>query len=369
MGANVKALVIGGTGPTGPLIIEGLRSRGFKVSVLNRGVHPIPMPDDVEQIVGDPHFAEPLEAALSGRTFDLVVATYGRLKVTSEVLAGRAGRFIAVGGAVVYRGFNNPAAMWPSGQHLPVRETSPLAEVETERFGALAVVAEETMLKHHPTATLFRYPYVYGPRQVTPREWSLVRRVLDGRRTIVVMDGGLALNSHMFANNAAHAIMLAVDKPDVAAGKLYNCADDEQFDQRQLIEIGARALGVELDVVSIPNIASAHGALIQANEYHRFVDSNLTREELGYRDLTPAAEAIAQTFRWYRDNPLERGGEYEQRRKDVFDYVSEDKLIELYRQFTAGIEAIEFKPRHENYADHPYAHPKEAATSRDQRGR
>ena len=44
------ALVIGGSGPTGPHIVEGMRQRGYKVSVLSRGVHVYPFPDDVERI-------------------------------------------------------------------------------------------------------------------------------------------------------------------------------------------------------------------------------------------------------------------------------------------------------------------------------
>jgi nucleoside-diphosphate-sugar epimerase len=365
----LKALVIGGTGPTGPHIIEGLRSRGYEVAMLNRGVHRIPMPNEVEQIVGDPHFAEPLRQALGSRSFDLVVATYGRLKVTAEVLAGRAGRFVGVGGVAAYRGFMDPLENFPSGHAIPFREDAPLARPGDNKFENLIVAAERALFEFHPTATHFRYPYVYGPRQVAPREWSLVRRVLDGRRTIVVMHGGLGLNSHLFAENAAHALMLAVDQPEMAAGKIYNCADDDQFDQRQLIEIGARALGVELDVVSIPNVESAHGALLQVAEYHRFADTSLIRAELGYRDVTPALEAIAQTVLWYRDNPLERGGEYEQRRKDVFDYEAEDRLIALFRQFEAGVKRVTLRPLHENYAMHPYAHPEKSALGRDQRGR
>ena len=37
----MKILVIGGGGPTGLHVVEGLRQRGYKVSVLNRGVHPV----------------------------------------------------------------------------------------------------------------------------------------------------------------------------------------------------------------------------------------------------------------------------------------------------------------------------------------
>ena len=364
-----SALVIGGAGPTGPHIVEGMRQRGYRVSVLNRGVHPYPFPDDVERIVGDPHFAEPLEKALANRTFDVVIATYGRLTVTSRHLAGKTGHLIAVGGCAAYRGFTEPADEFPTGGTAPVRESAAISEAGDHPFGVKAAQAEATLFAHHPDATLFRYPYIYGPRQVAPREWSLVRRVIDGRRTIVTMDGGKSLLSHHYSENAAHALMLAVDKRDAAAGKAYNCADDQQVDQRQLIQIGASALGVEMEIVSIPDIESARGALIQYRPYHYLADTSLIRSELGYRDLIPATEAISRTVRWYRDNPLEYGGEYEQRRTDVFDYDAEDRLIELYRAYEQAVGSVEFKPRHENYSLHPYAHPKAHSDGRDERGR
>ena len=35
----MDALVIGGTGPTGPHIVKGLRARGFNVAILHSGTH------------------------------------------------------------------------------------------------------------------------------------------------------------------------------------------------------------------------------------------------------------------------------------------------------------------------------------------
>jgi nucleoside-diphosphate-sugar epimerase len=363
------ALVIGGSGPTGPFIVEGLRKRGYTVSVLNRGVHPYPFPDDVERIVADPHFAEPMEAALLGRSFDVAIAMYGRLRVTAQVMQGRTGNFIAVGGTVGYRGFVDPGENFPPGLMLPVREDAPLAGEGDHPFEQQVARAEAAMFACHPDATLLRYPYVYGPRQVTPREWSLVRRVLDGRRAIIVMHGGMSLMSHIYSENAAHALLLAVDRREIAAGKAYNCGDDQQVDQRQLIRIGARALGVEMDLISIPDVEEAQRALIQPVPYHILCDTSAIREELGYRDVVPVSEAIARTVLWYRDNPLEYGGEYEQRRKDVFDYEAEDQLIAHYRDYLEAVESVKFRSLHENYAHHPYAHPKAHRQGRDERGR
>ena len=366
---SATALVIGGSGPTGPHVVEGLRQRGFRVSVLNRGVHPYPFADDVERIEGDPHFAEAMEAALAGRSFDVTVAMYGRLRVTSQVMQGRTGHFIAVGGCVGYRGFVDPRENFPTGMMTPVREDAPMAGPGDHEFEQQVARAEAAMFEAIPGATLLRYPYVYGPRQVTPREWSLVRRVLDGRRSIVAMHGGMTLFSHIYSENAAHALLLAVDRPEVAAGKAYNCADDSQVDQRQLIEIGAKALGVEMELISIPHVEQAQRALIQPVPYHFLGDVYAIRAELGYRDLVPAPEAIARTVLWYRDNPLEYGGEYEQRRKDVFDYDAEDRLIALYRDYVTAVEQVEFRALHENYAHHPYAHPKARRQGRDEKGR
>ncbi len=363
------ALVIGGSGPTGPHIVEGLRARGFSVSVLNRGVHPYPWPRDVEPIVADPHFAEPLATALQDRCFDVAIATYGRLRVTAQALAGRTGHFIAVGGTVGYRGYLDPAENFPPGMALPVREQASLAGPGDHEFERQVASAEHALFDAHPEATLLRYPYVYGPRQVTPREWSLVRRVLDGRRVVLAMHGGLGLTTHIYAQNAAHALLLAVDRRDVAAGKAYNCADDEQYDQRQVIAIGARALGVEMEVIAVPDAGQVRRALIQPVPHHIFCDASAIRTELGYRDVVPAAEAIARTVLWYRDNPLEYGGEYEQRRTDVFDYEAEDRLIALTREYMRAVEQVEFRALHANYAQHPYAHPKAQRQGRDEKGR
>jgi nucleoside-diphosphate-sugar epimerase len=365
----MKALVIGGSGPTGPHVVEGLRARGYRVTVLNRGVHRIPLPDDVEHIVGDPHFVEPLRSALDNRSFDLVIASYGRLAVTAEVLAGRAGRFIGVGGVPAYRGFFEASENWPTGNLLPIREDAPVAKPGHHKFEVLIAAAEEATLRFHPTGTVFRYPYVYGPRQVVPREWSVVRRVLDGRRTMVLIHGGLALMTHIFCENAAHAILLSVDNPTNASGKIYNCGDDDQLDTRQFIEVAAAALDVKMEIISIPNIPSAYGATVSYLADHKLLDTSLIRSDLGYRDLVPSVEALTRTVRWYRDNPLETGSEYEQRMHDVFDYEAEDKMIALYRTFEASIASVKLRPTNANYTLHPYAHPKKSVVGRDERGR
>jgi nucleoside-diphosphate-sugar epimerase len=368
MGSRLlKALVIGGTGPTGPFIVEGLRQRGFQVSVLNRGVHRIDLPSDVETIVGDPHFAETLRDAIGTRTFDVVIACYGRLTRIAEVFAGKTAHLIAAGGFAAYRGWHDRNANFPSGLPLPTPEESPLiTDFEENAFAAKIAAAEAALFQYHPTATVFRYPYVYGPRQVSPREWCIVRRVLDGRRTMLLPNGGRTFITHGYSENLAHSLMLAVEQPEKSAGRAYNCGDLTQLDHQQIMEVAADEMGVELELLSIPVVPATPSLTPLRTTEHKLMDLFRLRTDLGYTDLVHPVEAMRRTFRWYIDNPLERDGEYEKRLFDPFDYAAEDKAIAAARAFTAQIAAIDVKTFE---FVHPYAHPDKPGIGRDQRGR
>jgi len=366
----MRALVVGGTGPTGPFIVNGLLARGFAVTLFHRGTHEQgEIPAHVEHVHGDPHFRETIDAALAGRRFELVVATYGRLRHVAEALVGRTDRLIAVGGFSTYRGALEPGRLRPTGLPVPVAEDFPLVASEQEhRFAALMAQAEAAVMAAHPSATLFRYPYVYGPHQLLPREWCIVRRLLDGRRRIIVPDGGLSLTMHGYAENLAHAILLAVDRPAASAGRVYNCGDLRQLTIGQIVEVVAAALEREVELVSLPRALAwpAH-ALALGGLPHRLLDLSRIRDELGYRDVVPAEEAIARTARWYAAHPPARGGDVEQRLGDAFDYAAEDELMDRYAKFVDGLGPLAHGARPDDH--HPYAHPAQAGQVRDHRNR
>ncbi len=137
-----------------------------------------------------------------------------------------------------YRGYVDTAANFPAGLKVPVPEDAPLVKSEQEqRFSWLIKSTEDAVLNTHPNGVVYRYPYVYGPYQLVPREWCIIRRILDKRRTILLPDGGLSLMTHGYAANLAHAVLLAIDNPTAAAGQIYNCGDEEQLSLRQVCEV------------------------------------------------------------------------------------------------------------------------------------
>ncbi len=331
---SLRVLVIGGTGPTGIPIVEGLVARGHDVTILHRGTHErAETPASVRHLHHDPYDDADLERGLGGETYDVLLAMYGRLRSIARLSAGKVGAFVSVGGVPAYRGWMNPWLHDPPGLPVPVAEDAPTVdEPEQDEKGFRIVRTESAVFEHHPRAAHFRYPYVYGPYQLAPREWSIVRRVLDGRERIVVADDGLTLHHHGFTRNLARAVLLAVDQPDSAAGLVFNAADEEVLSVRQVIELVAGALGHTFEIVSMPHdlAVPARPVLAQPLPTHRVLDLTRVRTVLGYRDEVQARDALALTARWLAEHPHERGGTEEMVLTDPFDYPAEDRLIDAW---------------------------------------
>ena len=372
----MRALIIGGTGPTGHFLCAGLLNRGFHVSIFHRGTHETEtLPSSVEHIHGDPHFAETAESALRGKKFDLVIATYGRTRVLVHALKGKTERFIAITGAPVYRGYLNPAHNTPFGLPVPIREDAPVVDSpDVHPFSYKISETEKTLMASHDgrafNVTCFRYPQVYGPYQPNPLEWCVIRRILDNRPHIILPDGGLSLESRGYAENVAHCVLLAVDHPKASAGEIYNVADDEQFTLRQWVEMITQAMSYRWEIVSVPEVIARPGWPLlpfQGPASHRLMDTQKVKLVLGYKDVVPVRLALEGTVQWYIEHRPEQGGETESRLQDPFDYAVEDEIVNLYNSCINQIESkVKFKLPS---ITHPYAHPKVEGKKRDHKNR
>ena len=342
----MRSLVIGGTGPTGHFIVNGLRARGHAVAILHSGRHEVPeIPPEVEHLHADAYDPAAVAGAVARRSFDLCIATYGRLRGIAEAMVGRTGRFLSIGGAPAYRGYMNPELLAPAGLPVPTPESAPLVRHEAEDAKGFRIVrSEEAVFAHHPQATHFRYPYVYGPYQLVPREWCIVRRVRDGRRRMILPDGGLTLSHYGYAENLAHAVLCAVDRPEVAAGEIFHCGDEEVLTLRQVVEIVGAALGHRFEIVSMPwDLAlPARPLVAQPLTTHRVLDLSKLKQKLGYRDAVPAREALARTARWLDAHPPAPGGQEELVLQDPFDYAAEDALAEAWRKALDALPRVRF---------------------------
>ena len=332
-------LLIGGSGPTGPYILNGLVDAGHDVTMLHTGAHEIDEVQHVPHLHGDVRSAEGLTEVLGNRSFDVVIATYGRLRAIAEVLHGRVGQLISVGGAPAYRGYFNADQFEPPGLPVPTMEDAPLAAEGDDGKSYRIVRTEEILFEQHPTATHFRYPYVYGPRQLVPREWAITRRILDGRRHIILPDDGLTLTTFGYVENLAKAILLAVGN-DQAGGEIFNCGDEECLTLRTVVELIADEFDHDWEIVSMPaDIAiPARPLMFHHRTTHRYLDLGKLRAILGYTDAVPARDAVKRTARWLAENRPSPGGMEEQVLEDPFDYEAEDSLIASWKSALSTVD-------------------------------
>ena len=350
---------MGGTGPTGPLIVEGLVERGHRVTVLHGGQHEAPLPAGVEHLHGDVHFRETLDEALGQRTYDLVIATYGRLRGTAEWLTGRTPRLIAVGTAAALAPPRDPR--WgPMGRPAIVADEDRIAADPASggllgRVQAAADRLFEQDAAGRYAATLIGYANLYGPRQVAPEEWSIVRRILDGRRRLVIADGGLKIQQRLFTEHAAQAVLRAVDQPDRAAGRFFAVGEQPLYTIRQRIEQICRALGAEPELVDLPwELARPAHYAWGRSPGHVIYDDGPIRRELGYAESVPAAAAIERTVRWLVDHRTEHAAEWEEQVDDTFDYAGEDELLGRWDRAREDLAAVVIRARR---PAHRYRHP------------
>lgn len=358
-----RALVIGGTGPTGPGIVKGLGERGYEVTILHSGNHEIDFPDQyVNHIHADVHFAETLVPSLEGRTFDVVVAQYGRLRLIADALVGRTDRVIAAGAATaIYAPQGDPRwGRMGKPAWFPASTPHFVSSPDDDKLGYRMVEALERLFARHAegayAATYVGYPMNYGPRNPGPVDWSVIRRLRDGRRRLVIADGGIKLESRLQTASACAAILTVVDNPGRADGKRYTVADESHYTLRQRIEYIAGALGVDVELIDMPyDVAWPCHPLWRFQREHRLCDSSQIREELGFQDAGSVEEGLDAEIEWLAANPPDPGGVLEQQVGDPFDYAGEDALIGAWREFEPHFEPLR---RSLEPAKHQYMHPK-----------
>ena len=238
-------------------------------------------------------------------------------------------------------------------------ETTPLEPVG--KLGQRVVEADTDLRLGHMRgeylATLLRYPRVYGPRQPGAAEWSIIRRILDGRRRILVPDSGFLIQSVLYVENAARIVLSAIEHRDAAAGQVFNCADPEPLTHRKWIKLIAGVMDAEVELVSAPmaqaKLAWPYARFPLTAGHHILDIGKLTR--LLPHEATPLAIGMRRTVEWYLEDPAGRGGSVEPQLRDPFRYDVEDQVFAAIDEMQQRVAAIETPDMD---MSHTYTHPK-----------
>ena len=331
-----KALVVGGTGPSGVYIVDFLLAAGYEVAVFNSGRHDsgVSFAGPVERLYGDARDEASFTAATAGRTWDVAVCTYGKLRMLATQLAGQTGRLVGITGQPVYRGAARSAP--DGGIALPVPEWAPRQSDSSGYTGKVAEGEDQLFAQHGRgefEAVIVRYPGVYGPRAPINHEWAVVKRVIDRRPFMLMPHDGMSYFQRGYAENVAWLVFLAATRPE-AAGHAFNSGDERVLSARRVAELIADELGWPMEFIGIP-AQYVSGVFPLAEKAPLILDMSKARTLLGYRDRVDPEPATRETARWLRDHPP-ADGEITSA-AGTFDYASEDRVAAMWREATAAL--------------------------------
>ena len=168
-GPGKTLLILGGTSFLGPQLVEAARTRGWTLTLFNRGKTNPQLFPDVEKLRGDRRTDL---TALKGRTWDAVVDTSGYVPkdvaASAGLLAGNVGLYVFVSTISVYADTSKPGL----DEGAPVAVTpDPAAETVTgANYGALKALCEKAAEKAMPgKVTVVRPGLIVGPGDPSDR--------------------------------------------------------------------------------------------------------------------------------------------------------------------------------------------------------
>ena len=117
-----------------------------------------------------------------------------------------------------------------------------------EGYGANKVAAERTLLDADEPISILRPSRIHGPGAARPREWFVVKRLLEGRTSIPLAHGGRTGNHPTAAANLARLARTCADQP---GRRVLNAADPDHPRARDIVEAIATACGRSVDIIGL----------------------------------------------------------------------------------------------------------------------
>ena len=337
----MNILMIGGSGFIGRYVVSHLQKNGHTVTLFHRGSTPAPAGTD--EIIGDRNRLGEHHDLFRKKKFDLIIdmilSSERQARELMDTFRGLTARVVAPSSMDVYRAWGVFYGFEPGGlQEMPVTEDSelrtshipyppevlkkvqqiyPWVDDEYEKINVEKAVLNDRDLP----GTVLRLPMVYGPGDPVHRFHFLLKRIGDGRQTILFADDVAALRTPRgYVENVAHAIALAATS-ERASGHIYNVCEPVAFSELDWARKIAAATGWDGNFIVLPHDATPKHLWMPGNAaQHLVASSDRIRKELGYREVISLDESIHRTIDWEREHPPANP-------MAQFDYPAEDAAI------------------------------------------
>lgn len=337
--------VLGGTGQIGRAVAGEFLHAGWTVTVSHRGARPAPrdlVERDAEVVALDRDEPGGLARALGPGADALIdTAAYDRGHADQLLaLRGGVGCFVVVSSASVYRDglgrtLDEAARNGFPDLPEPIPEAHPTVDPGPETYSTRKVALERALLDGSSApATVLRPCAVHGVGSRHPREWWLVKRVLDRRPAVPLAYLGA---SRFHTTAAANIGALARTAAEAPGSRVLNVGDPDAPTVAEIAALAVRHLGYRGRVVEVDDPAYPPPVGRTPWSVPRpFVLDCRAALGLGYSPATTYADAVGATCDWLVGEAAD--GDWRERYpalaaypRDLFDYAAEDAFLRPVR--------------------------------------
>ena len=305
----MRTLILGGTQFLGRHFVDAAQSRGWAITLFNRGQTNPALYPELEQLRGnrDPQI-EPGLAALEGRSWDIIVDPSGyvpRLVDASLAALASSGYYCFISSISVYSDFAS------AGQD----ESAPLDEIDdptTEEwagpaYGPLKALCENVVRDARPDSHLnVRAGLIIGPHDPTERYTYWVRRVARGGEVLAPVGPDYPIQ-------AIHAGDIAEWSLEMAAGQRSGTFNVTSaiYPLGELLEAAKRETGSDARFTYVSEeflLEQEVGAWMELPLWMPTPMAGLMQtsiaaaQEQGLQER-PLAQTIRETLAWARETP------------------------------------------------------------------
>jgi nucleoside-diphosphate-sugar epimerase len=306
----MRVLFIGGTGNISSACTRRALEKNVEVIHLNRGTRSEKVPQGVTTLRADIRNADEVRRALGGMRFDSVTQWLGYLPEHVETdiarFRDRTAQYVFISSASAYR---KPLP------HPVITESTPLGNPFWEY--SQNKIACERLLERAWEDSRFPYTVVrpshtyddgWIPTCFGSRDYTVARRILDGKE-IVVPGDGQSLWTLTHASDFARGFIGLLGNP-TAIGQAFHITSDEFLTWETIHQTIGLALGAGPRIVHVPSdfvarVCPERGKSLLGDKAHSaiFDNSKIKRYVPEFRATIPFAEGIRRSLAWLDAHP------------------------------------------------------------------